>query len=133
MLIEEHFHVIDTLHFILKQSASIANTKNSEASCYQVPRSLCEELMQVANCFAPSQEQCRVVATTPAGQSCPILRTFAQDWRHKKRLNEQGQKSGIDDNLLSRGLDDHPGRGSLGRSKEGDPDRDDGIDYKHDP
>jgi len=61
------------------------------------------------------------------------VRTFAQDWRHQKRLNQQAQKSGIDDNLLPRGLYDHPCWGSRGRSKEDNPDSDDGIDYKHYP
>src|SRR5271169_2772075 len=51
------------------------------------------------------------------------LRTCAQYFRQQKRLNKQGQNSDIDDNLLPRGLDDHPRRGSRGRSKEGDPER----------
>jgi hypothetical protein len=56
------------------------------------------------------------------------VRTCAQYFRQQKRLNEQGQNSDIDDNLLPRGLDDHPRRGTRGGSIEGDPDRDDGID-----
>ena len=57
----------------------------------------------------------------------------AQYFRQQQRLNKQAQHGDIDDYLLPRGLDDHPCRRSRGRPKEGDPDRDDGIDYKYHP